>query len=97
MSSLQLNVLGRFESRLPSGAVLSLPTRKAEALLAYLCLEPGIPHSRDRLSNLLWSDRSEEQARNSMWQCLSAIGKSLGDVAERILNIDRMAITLNSV
>jgi len=84
------------ESRLPSGAPLSLSTRKADVLLAYLALTPGLRHPRERLVNLLWSDRSEEQARNSLRQCLSAIKKSLGETSESILEIQRSTITLNS-
>ena len=73
MPDLELKLLGQMESRLPSGALLNLSTRKAEVLLAYLALTPGSRHPRERLVNLLWSDRSEEQARNSLRQCLSAI------------------------
>ena len=68
--------------------------RKAEVLLAYLALAPGIRHPRERLINLLWSDRGEEQARNSLRQCLSAIRKSLGDAADLILQIDRTTVSL---
>jgi hypothetical protein len=33
---------------------VNLPTRKAQALLAYLGLRLGQPHSRDTLAALLW-------------------------------------------
>ena len=66
-----------FECLLSSGERISLAMRKAEVLLAYLALAPGIRHPRERLTNLLWSNRSEEQARNSLRQALSAIKKSL--------------------
>jgi TolB-like protein/Flp pilus assembly protein TadD len=68
--------------------------RKAEVLLAYLALTPGLRHPRERLINLLWSDRGEEQARNSLRQCLSAIRKSLGDAAELALLVDRSTVSL---
>jgi DNA-binding SARP family transcriptional activator len=61
MSKLQLILLGRFECLLSSGTRISLPMRKAEVLLAYLALTPGLRHPRERLINLLWSDRGEEQ------------------------------------
>ena len=96
MSVLTLKLLGQMECSLPSGAPLSLSTRKSEVLLAYLALTPGLRHPRERLVNLLWSDRSEEQARNSLRQCLSAIKKSLGETSESILEIQRSTITLNS-
>ena len=94
MSKLQLILLGRFECLLSSGTRISLPMRKAEVLLAYLALTPGLRHPRERLINLLWSDRGEEQARNSLRQCLSAIRKSLGDAAELALLVDRSTVSL---
>ncbi len=94
MSKLELILLGQFECLLPSGTRISLSMRKAEVLLAYLALTPGLRHPRERLINLLWSDRSEEQARNSLRQCLSAIKKSLGDVADMVLQVDRTTVSL---
>ncbi|MDH3448188.1 MAG: tetratricopeptide repeat protein [Gammaproteobacteria bacterium] len=94
MSKLQLILLGRFECLLPSGERISLSMRKAEVLLAYLALAPGLRHPRERLINLLWSDRSEGQARNSLRQCLSSIRKSLGDTADLVLQVDRTTVSL---
>ncbi len=94
MSKLELILLGQFECLLPSGTRISLSMRKAEVLLAYLALTPGLRHPRERLINLLWSDRCEEQARNSLRQCLSAIKKSLGDVSDLVLQVDRTTVSL---
>ncbi len=94
MSKLELILLGQFECLLPSGTRISLSMRKAEVLLAYLALTPGLRHPRERLINLLWSDRGEEQARNSLRQCLSAIKKSLGEVADLVLLVDRTTVSL---
>jgi TolB-like protein/predicted Zn-dependent protease len=96
MSVLELKLLGQMECSLPSGAPLSLSTRKADVLLAYLAVTPGLRHPRERLTNLLWSNRHEEQARNSLRQCLSAIKKSLGETSDSVLEIERSTITLNS-
>ena len=94
MSSLRLNVLGRFEARLPSGEVLPLPTRKAEIMLTYLSMTPGQPHSRDRLMNLLWSDRSQDQARNSLRQTLSTLKKALDVIDPLPLQVDHSGVFL---
>jgi DNA-binding SARP family transcriptional activator len=94
LSKIQFILLGHFECLLASGTRISLAMRKAEVLLAYLALAPGIRHPRERLINLLWSDRGEEQARNSLRQCLSAIKKSLGDSVDLILQIDRTTVSL---
>ena len=90
---LKLNILGRFEARLPSGEIFSLPTRKTETLLSYLALEAG-PHSRDHLTNLLWSDRSEQQASNSLRQALNALKKLFEDIEPCPLQIDRKNVNL---
>jgi len=94
MSKIQLILLGQFECLLASDERIRLSMRKAEVLLAYLALAPGLRHPRERLINLLWSDRGEEQARNSLRQCLSAIKKSLGDAADLVLTVDRTTVTL---
>jgi TolB-like protein/DNA-binding SARP family transcriptional activator len=94
MSSLRLNILGRFDARLSSGEVLLLPTRKAEVLLTYLSMTPGQPHSRDRLMNLLWSNRGEDQARNSLRQTLSALKKALKVIDPLPLQVDRTTVSV---
>jgi TolB-like protein/Flp pilus assembly protein TadD len=93
MASLKLSVLGRFEARLPSGEIALLPTRKTETLLTYIALVPG-PHSRDQLMNLLWSERAEPQARNSLRQALNALKKLFDAVDAQPLHIGRMTVFL---
>src|SRR6266567_393752 len=39
---LKLTLLGGFQAQLDAGAALVLPTRKAQALLAYLAVPPGL-------------------------------------------------------
>ena len=75
---LRLKLLGGFEARIVSGPVLDIAARKSRALLAYLALPTGRTHSRDKLVGLLWSDRADEQARNSLRQALTELGKALG-------------------
>ena len=89
MISLQISILGTFEARFSSGEVVSLPTRKLETLLTYLALAQESHHSRDRLANLLWSDRSEEQARNSLRQSLSALKKALDNIEPPPIQVER--------
>jgi DNA-binding SARP family transcriptional activator len=78
MSGYRLNVLGGFELRSESGAIVRLPTRKAEALLAYLALTPQRGQSRDSLAALLWGDDAAQSARATLRQTLSLLGKALG-------------------
>ncbi len=74
---LELTLLGGFEARCRPSDPIVLPTRKARALLAYLALHPDEAVSRQSLAALLWSDRAEPQANNSLSQALSATRKVL--------------------
>ncbi len=53
MAGLKLTLLGGFEVASSGGERLSLSTRKAKALLAYLALRPGQAHSREKIAGLL--------------------------------------------
>src|SRR5581483_2126335 len=74
---LSLTLLGGFQARLASGRVLSLRTKKAQALLAYLAARPGRAHPRAKLAALLWGEAGDEQARSSLRQTLFALRKAL--------------------
>ncbi len=90
----KLTLFGRFEARLKSGAVVDLHSRKGELLLAYLALTRGKTVTRDKLAALLWSDRSDEQARQSLRQELATVRKALlgSDSALFISEGDRIGL-----
>jgi DNA-binding SARP family transcriptional activator len=80
MGRLSLTLLGGFQARVQAGAPpLSLPIRKAQALLAYLALPPGQAHPRDKLAALLWGGIREDSARASLRQALFAVRRALAD------------------
>src|SRR5713101_3989348 len=79
MARLSLTLLGSFQARLDPGPAMTLPTRKSQALLAYLALPLGRAHPRDKLAALLWGGIREESARASLRQALFAIRKALGE------------------
>jgi len=83
---LSLKLLGGFRVLEPSGVVL--PTRKAEALLAYLALPAGRCHDRPQLTALLWGSRDERHARHSLNQALSSLRKAFGPSLSELLSID---------
>src|SRR5512144_2310541 len=94
MVPLQLNLLGGFEARLGGESVI-VARRKAQALLAYLALEPERPHLRDKLAALLWGETSNGQARHSLRQALLAIKQA---VPQRdIVSLSSDTVTLNHV
>ncbi len=59
-------------------------------MLAYLACQPGMRAERGALADLLWSDRSEDQARASLRQELSVVRKALGECVQA----DRQAVWL---
>jgi DNA-binding SARP family transcriptional activator len=85
MARVSVSLLGGFQVRLDSGPAIGLPTRKAQALLAYLAVPPGQEHPRDKLAALLWGGIREDSARASLRQALFAIRKALGDAAASVL------------
>jgi TolB-like protein len=50
-----------------------MSTRKDRLVLAYLALHSGRPVTRDRLAGLLWGDRGNAQARDSLRQSIAAV------------------------
>jgi DNA-binding SARP family transcriptional activator len=75
---LRIRLLGGYTVLRDRTSEVALSARKAQALLAYLALSAGQWHGRDRLAGLLWSDRQEGQARNSLRQALASI-RHLGE------------------
>lgn len=85
MSQLKIRVLGGFEAVDKTGRQIRFQTRKAAALLIYLAMSPGKEFSREHLMNLLWSDRAEAQASNSLRQALSHLRKTLSNLEAKPL------------
>jgi TolB-like protein/DNA-binding SARP family transcriptional activator len=93
MSRPRVTLFGGFAARGADGAVLPLPTRKAQALLAVLACGLGKPQPRDRLTALLWGERGDAQARHSLSQTLTTIRHAFGGAGP--LLVDREAIALD--
>lgn len=81
--TVRLNILGGFD--LQTGAAAPPLGRKAQGLLAFLALAEGRAVNRERLAALLWDDRQEPQARQSLRQTISAVRKALGKDGMRLL------------
>lgn len=96
MGHLEIELLGGLSARTAGGDDLLFPTRKARLLLAFLAVEPGRAHPRDRLTNLLWAGRGDEQARGSLRNALSSLRRVLGAEAVAI-DKDRAALVPDAV
>lgn len=68
-----LRLFGRFQLLSPAGESIVIASRKHQALIAMLALSNGKPVSRSKLAGMLWSERTEEHARNSLRQAFFAI------------------------
>ena len=97
MARVNLRLLGGFEVRIESGPPLTLPTRKSQALLAYLALSAGTAHPRDKLTALLWGDSGDRQARHSLRQALSTLRKLEILVEGEHVTLDPAAVAADAV
>lgn len=76
--SFRLRTLGEVSLTDASGRSVRLRTRKSVLLLACLASQPDRTWNREKLAGLFWSDRQDEQARNSLRSALSDIRGVLG-------------------
>jgi DNA-binding SARP family transcriptional activator len=90
-------LLGPFRIVKAGAPLADLPT-KANALLAFLAMQSE-PVSREKLAELLWPDRQNEQSRQSLRQAIFTIRRNLGDHSEEIIQTNRAwtAISLSRV
>ena len=95
MPHCKLTLFGGWSLTGPDGSDLSLPTRKDRQLLAYLAAQQGRAHARERLASLLWSDRAEEQARDSLRQSLAALRRTFRAVGMDALKADRNQVSFD--
>lgn len=93
MAACSLTLLGGFDLRSADGKDLALSTRKDRLLLAHLALNAGRALPRDRLAGLLWGDRGETQARDSLRQSLAAIRQAFRQVGLDPILADRELLT----
>ena len=90
----RISLLGGFRAELHPGGPLVLPTRKTQALLAYLALPLGQAHPREQLAALLWGDMQEAQARGNLRHALSRMRKALPSGAQPGLILDGPSVAL---
>ena len=94
MASVELRLLGGFEARSAQGRSIDVPAQKNRALLAILALSPDACQSREKLASLLWSDRGDRQARDSLKHSLTSLRHSL-TVTPPLVVTDRECVKLD--
>lgn len=73
---LQIRLLGQFDVRV-DGKRVTITTRAAQSLLAYLVLNAGTHQRREKLAGMFWPESSEENARKNLRQELWRIRKAI--------------------
>jgi WD40 repeat protein/class 3 adenylate cyclase len=94
---LQIRLLGQFDTRL-DGKRVTIPTRAAQSLLAYLVLTAGTPHRREKLAGIFWPETSDENARKNLRQELWRIRKAIsaqGSPEKDYFLADELTLTFN--
>jgi predicted ATPase/DNA-binding SARP family transcriptional activator len=97
MARLACSFLGTFQVTLGEKPVTDFVSDKARALLAYLAVERNRPHRRETLAGLLWPDRPQSVALNSLRQALFNLRRAIGDqdASPPILFITRHTVQFN--
>lgn len=100
MSQLSLAFLGSFSATVGDRPLTAFRTDKVRALLAYLALEPGRPHSRHTLAGLLWPDLPERQSLDNVRVTLYRLRQTLDEaqpgLSDQVLTITRQSVQLNA-
>lgn len=94
---LQLRLLGQFQVQV-EGKPVVIPSRAAQSLLAFLILNSGIAHRREKLAGMLWPDMSDDGARRNLrhelWRLRKALSANQTVPAEYIIS-EELAIRFN--
>jgi predicted ATPase/DNA-binding SARP family transcriptional activator len=93
---LEVRLLGQFEIKHGQKTV-SIQSRPAQSLFAFLILNAGTAYRREKLAGQLWPDSTEESARDYLRHALWRIRKALQTASsESFLKADDLAISFGA-
>jgi predicted ATPase len=93
---LEVRLLGNFDVR-RDGKPFAITSRPAQSLFAYLVLNAGTAHRREKLAGMLWPDSLEETARDNLRHSLWRVRKALAQQpTNEYLLTDDMSISFNA-
>jgi TolB-like protein len=95
---IRLDLLGGFDLAIGGDPQRPIPlsSKKAHAVLAYTAMHPKHCVDRDRLASLLWGDRSDELAYQSLRQCLHLLRTELAPLSPDLLVLDGRQVRLRT-
>jgi TolB-like protein/predicted Zn-dependent protease len=82
-AGLEIRLFGPLTAQI-DGRTIAIPSKKTRGLLAYLVQREGVEIARTSLTELLWGERSEAQARASLRQSLSELRGLLAGWADAL-------------
>lgn len=91
----RLVLLGGFGLFGPGGVECPIPSAKGQALLCCLALMPDGRATHERIASLLWSDRQDAQARDSLKHALADLRTRLAAAGIPQLEVTRGEIRLD--
>jgi DNA-binding SARP family transcriptional activator len=95
VAELHIELLGGIRLRSAAGREIRIASRKAQALLGLLALDPGHACSRDSLAGLLWEESDPELARASLRQALASLRRSLPEQCAAALHGEAGTVALD--
>lgn len=77
---------------------LTITSRPAQSLFAYLIMTAGTPHRREKLAGLLWPKSTEINARDNLRHALWHVRKTLKNIpSDTYIVADDLAIAFNDL
>lgn len=95
-ATLRAALFGAFKLAASGGEEIIITGKRARALVAILCLDPGVAVARDRLCELLWRGRFKAQARASLRQTLLGLKKQLTPIRPDFFQVTRDRVAVNA-
>src|SRR5690242_17972973 len=94
---LEVHLLGTFSVRHKNHQI-NIASRPAQSLFAYLILNAGTAHRREKLAGMLWPDSLEETARDNLRHALWRMRKALESASStRLLQADDVTISFKEL
>jgi DNA-binding SARP family transcriptional activator/tetratricopeptide (TPR) repeat protein len=95
VDTLEVSLFGGFQLRRGDRSVPPMPSRAARSLFAYLAVDRGTRHQRERLAALFWPDLPPNRARrrlsHTLWQVQDALHELEGDAIYLEVTADTLA------
>jgi TolB-like protein/DNA-binding SARP family transcriptional activator len=90
-----ITLFGGMHARSAAGDTISLPGQKDRALLGYLAASLGRPCARSKIAMMLWGEREDRQARDSLKQALWHLRQAFLPISPALIVSDRQSASVD--